>query len=154
MKREEVIALVEERLPHTAFAPLGIRVLSYDPDQLELALDIDDRHRQPAGFLHGGVSALLAESAASLAAAMSIDIRTHTVFGVDISATHLRPKREGSLKATATPLLRGRTTHVYDVRITDESGTLLCVSRCTIAVRPTQHSHGENSSRAAPTAKV
>ena len=64
-------------------------------------------------MLHGGVSALLAESAASLAAAMSVDLRTHIIAGVDLNATHLRPKRSGTLLATARPLYRGRTTHVY-----------------------------------------
>ncbi len=135
MDREEFIRIVEGRNPHTVFAPLGIRVETYDPDEMRVALDIDERHYQHLGMLHGGVSALLAESAASLAAAMSVDLRTHTIAGVDLNATHLRAKRTGSLVATARPLFRGRTTHVYTVEITDETGALVCASRCTIAVR-------------------
>ena len=136
MDREEFIRMVEAGNPHTVFAPLGIRVTKYDPDEMQVALDIDERHHQQLGMLHGGVSALLAESAASLAAAMSVDLRTHTVAGVDLNATHLRAKRAGSLLATARPLFRGRTTHAYAVEITDETGALVCAARCTIAIRP------------------
>ena len=135
MNHEELVGLIEERSPHTVFAPLGITVVSYDPDALQVALDIDERHHQHLGMLHGGVSVLLAESAASLAAAMSVDLRTTIVAGVDISATHLRPKQTGRLVATARPLFRGRTTHVYEIAINDEDGSLICASRCTIAIR-------------------
>ena len=136
MDREEFIRFVEDANAHTVFGPLGIRVVRYDPDKLQVAMDVDERHHQHLGMLHGGVSALLAESAASLAAAMSVNLRTHTIAGVDLNATHLRPKREGTLTATARPVYRGRTTHVYTVDIADEAGAVVCVARCTIAVRP------------------
>ncbi len=135
MDRDEFIRIVEGTNPRTVFAPLGIRVEKYDADEMRVAMEIDERHHQHLGMLHGGVSALLAESAASLAAAMSVDLRTHTVAGVDLNATHVRPKRTGSLLATARPLFRGRTTHVYAVEVTDETGALVCASRCTIAIR-------------------
>ncbi len=135
MDRDDFIRIVEGTNPRTVFAPLGIRVAQYDPDEMKVAMEIDERHHQHLGMLHGGVSALLAESAASLAAAMSVDLRTHTVAGVDLNATHVRPKRTGSLLATARPLFRGRTTHVYAVDVTDETGALVCASRCTIAIR-------------------
>lgn len=134
--REEFIRVVEEANPHTVFAPLGITVANYDPDEMQVEMEIGERHLQHLGVLHGGVSALLAESAASLAAAMSVDLRTHTVAGVDLNVTHVRAKRTGSLLATARPLFRGRTTQVYAVEITDETGALVCAARCTIAVRP------------------
>ncbi|NCO69046.1 MAG: hotdog fold thioesterase [Acidobacteria bacterium] len=127
--------LLAERTEGTVFVPLGIEIIEVTPERTRLALTIDHRHRQHLGFLHGGVSALLAESAASLAAASAVDIETHTVAGVDLSATHVRAKRDGRITATATPLHRGRTTHVYDVRITDEDDRLVCVARCTIAIR-------------------
>jgi 1,4-dihydroxy-2-naphthoyl-CoA hydrolase len=136
VERDEFIEIVESRNPRTVFEPLGIRVVSYDPDAMQVSMDVDHRHLQHLGMLHGGVSALLAESAASLAAAMSVNLRTHIVAGVDLNATHLRPKRSGSLLATARPLFRGRTTHVYGIEINDEKGELVCVARCTIAIRP------------------
>jgi 1,4-dihydroxy-2-naphthoyl-CoA hydrolase len=135
VERDEFIEIVESRNPHTVFEPLGIRVVSYDPDAMRVSMDVDQRHHQHLGMLHGGVSALLAESAASLAAAMSVNLRTHIVAGVDLNATHLRPKRGGTLLATARPLYRGHTTHVYGIEITDERDELVCVARCTIAIR-------------------
>jgi uncharacterized protein (TIGR00369 family) len=134
VEREEFISLVESRNPRTVFEPLGIRVARYDPDAMQVVMDVDHRHHQHLGMLHGGVSALLAESAASLAAAMSVTLHP-IIAGVDLNATHLRPKRGGTLLATARPLYRGRTTHVYGIEITDERDEVVCVARCTIAVR-------------------
>jgi 1,4-dihydroxy-2-naphthoyl-CoA hydrolase len=145
VERNEFIEIVESRNPRTVFEPLGIRVVRYDPDALQVSMDVDHRHLQHLGMLHGGVSALLAESAASLAAAMSVNLRTHIVAGVDLNATHLRPKRSGRLVATARPLYRGRTTHVYGIEITDEKDELVCVARCTIAIRPLAQDSREDS---------
>ncbi|NWG00940.1 MAG: hotdog fold thioesterase [Thermoanaerobaculaceae bacterium] len=136
----EFAAFVEKSNPHTVFAPLGIRVPSFDPDLFQVALDIDSRHLQHLGMLHGGVSALLAESAASMAAAASVDMRANTIAGVDLNATHLKGKRSGTITATARPLFRGKNIHVYSIDITDEEGDLVCAARCTIAVRPRQRS--------------
>ena len=136
LPREEFIAYTERLNAHTVFAPLGIRVEHYDPDAMVVALDIDERHFQHLGVLHGGVSVLLAESAASMAAAMSVDMSRFIVAGVDINATHVKMKRTGTLRATARPAFRGRSTHVYTIDILDDEGDLVCTSRCTIAVRP------------------
>jgi 1,4-dihydroxy-2-naphthoyl-CoA hydrolase len=135
MDRETFVAYVEKANPHTVFAPLGIRVHTYDPDAFAVALDIDERHYQHMGIVHGGVYALLAESAASMAAALSLDMTKHTIAGVDLNATHLKAKRSGTIVATAKPLFRGRSTHVYAIEVRDDEGDLVCVSRCTLAVR-------------------
>ena len=136
MDRDEFVRLAEKLLEKSAFVPLGARVLAWDPDAFAVGIEIDDRHRQPMGWLHGGVSALLAESAASMAAVMSVDVEREEAFGVDLNITHLRARREGRVVATARPLHRGRTTHVYAVDVTDGAGTPIAVSRCTIAIRP------------------
>jgi uncharacterized protein (TIGR00369 family) len=136
MDRDTFIAYVEQTNPNTVFAPLGIRVTAYDPDAFAVTLDADQRHRQHVGIVHGGIYALLAESAASMAAAMHVDMTTHTVAGVDLNATHVKLKRSGTLTATARPLHRGRSIHVYAVDVTDEAGDLVSACRCTIAVRP------------------
>lgn len=136
VEHEEFRSLVEEMNPRTALGALGIRVDRYDPEEFRISLEIDERHRQHLGMLHGGVSALLAESAASLAAAMAVDLRTKNVAGVDLNATHLRPVARGRVSATARPLYRGRTTHVYEVLLTDEAEQLFCAARCTVAIRP------------------
>ncbi len=87
---------VEQANPHTVFAPLGIRVVSYEVDAFQVAIDVDERHFQHLGVVHGGIYALLAESAASMAAARSVDMSKHIVAGVDLNATHLKPKRSGT----------------------------------------------------------
>jgi len=136
VEENEFRCLVEEMNPRTALGALGIRVDRYDPEDFRISLAIDDRHRQQLGLLHGGISALLAETAASLAAAMSVDLRTHLVAGVDLNATHLRPVSDGRITATARPLYQGRTTQVFEVFLTDSEDRLFCAARCTIAVRP------------------
>jgi uncharacterized protein (TIGR00369 family) len=136
MDRDTFIAYVEQANPDTVFAPLGIRVTAYDPDAFAVTLEADKRHHQQVGIVHGGIYALLAESAASMAAAMHVDISTHTIAGVDLNATHIKLKRSGTITATARPLHRGRSIHVYTVDVTDEAGDLVSACRCTIAVRP------------------
>ena len=72
---------------------------------------------------------------------LNIDAASKMAFGLEINASHLRSKREGTLSGTATPIRLGRTSHVWDVRITDEEEKLVCISRCTIAIvdRPPEH---------------
>ena len=111
-------------------------MVSYDPDAVTLRLTVDDRHRQHAGLLHGGISVLMAESAASVAAALAVDMSKVSVAGMEINANHLRRVTQGTLTAVATPIHRGGRSHVYSIEIRDEQGRLACVSRCTIAVTP------------------
>jgi 1,4-dihydroxy-2-naphthoyl-CoA hydrolase len=90
-------------------------------------------HLQPLGYLHGGASVVLAETVASVGATSGL-LPEKVAFGLEINANHVRPKRDGLLRAVATRLHAGRTTQVWDVRITDEDDQLVCVSRCTLAV--------------------
>jgi len=97
-------------------------------------MPVDDRTQQPFGLLHGGASVALAETVASLAAIMNIDIQKFRAVGLEINANHIRAKTEGTVKGTATPIHIGRTTHVWKIEIVDESDRLVCVSRCTMAI--------------------
>lgn len=136
MEPEVFKQLVLENLKGTALEALGVEVVDWRPGSFAVAVTLDDRHRQPEGFLHGGISALLAETAASFAAAASVDLRSTMIFGVDLNITHLRPLREGRLVATARPLHRGRSTQVFAVDLTEHAGKLVAAARCTVAVRP------------------
>jgi len=120
----------------TLMEALGIEVKEAAPDRVVLAMPVGPATRQPAGFLHGGASAALAETAASLGTLLNIDRGREAAAGMEISASHLRPVSAGSVTATAVPLHRGRTSMVWDIRIADERGRLVCVSRCTVAVVP------------------
>lgn len=115
---------------------LGIDVLELSPGRVVATMPVDDRTRQPFGILHGGASVALAETVASLGSAANVDREEFAAVGLEINANHLRAKRDGVITATATPVHIGRTTHVWDVRIIDEDARPVCISRCTIAIRP------------------
>lgn len=113
---------------------IGIEITSLTPDKVVATMPVDDRTKQPFGLLHGGASAALAETVASLGAYMNVDQDTQAAVGVELNANHIRGKTEGTVTATATPLHRGRTIHVWEIRIEDEQSRLICVSRCTLAI--------------------
>ncbi|QBD83629.1 PaaI family thioesterase [Ktedonosporobacter rubrisoli] len=113
---------------------LDITLISAEKDRVVGTMPIGPNHRQQVGYLHGGVSVVLAESLASLGSVLNIDGERQMAFGLEINANHLRPKREGRLTGVATPLHLGRSTHVWEVKISDEDDKLICISRCTVAV--------------------
>lgn len=115
---------------------LGMTLLELSGTRVVATMPVDERTRQPFGILHGGASVALAETVASLGAAASIDRTRFTAMGLEINANHLRAKTDGTVTATATPIHQGRTTQVWDIRIVDESGRDVCISRCTMAIRP------------------
>jgi 1,4-dihydroxy-2-naphthoyl-CoA hydrolase len=123
-------------LEGTVFETLGIRVLEAEPERAIVEIDVGPRVHQPMGLLHGGVSALLAESAASIGSYMNLDPSTHAGVGVELSISHLRARRDGVVRATAVPVRRGRGLHVWTIEIVDEDGRPVAVARCTNAVRP------------------
>jgi uncharacterized protein (TIGR00369 family) len=132
--QEELIAKLNEMNKDTALNVMGIKLSEATKDKVVAIMPITSHHHQPMGYLHGGVSVLLAESVASWGSMLNIDTDRQVAFGLEINANHLRPKREGILTAVAIPLHRGRTTHIWDIRITDENNKLVCISRCTVAI--------------------
>jgi 1,4-dihydroxy-2-naphthoyl-CoA hydrolase len=112
---------------------LGIEFLEVGPDRVVATMPVTPRHWQPFGLLHGGASVVLAESAASLGTWLHCDPATERAVGIEINANHVRAKREGTLRAEAIPLHRGRRTMVWDIRVRDEQDRLVCVARCTVA---------------------
>ncbi len=112
---------------------LDVEVLEAGPERVVMRLPVDWRVHQPFGILHGGVSALLAESAASLGAALAAGPE-RSVVGIELSASHLRGLRDGHLTAEATPVRVGRTVQVWRIILTDDDGRAICESRCSLAV--------------------
>lgn len=119
---------------NTAVDALGITLTELGEDYLRGTMPVDARTKQPYGLLHGGASALLAETLASLAANLCLEGEGQAV-GIELNANHLRAVTEGVVTGTARPLHVGRSTQVWDIRIEDEAGRLVCVSRLTLAVR-------------------
>ncbi|QIN77338.1 hotdog fold thioesterase [Rubrobacter marinus] len=112
---------------------LGIEYVELSPERVEMSMPVDARHVQPLGFLHGGASVVLAETVATTGAWLNCP-DGKVAFGSEINASHLRPKRSGTLVAVGTPLRRGRNSQVWQVEIRDEGDKPVCVSRCTLAV--------------------
>ena len=126
-----------ETLPTRGLADrLGIEVIELTRERVVATMPVDDRTRQPFGILHGGASVALAETVASLGAVMNVDLEKSSAVGLEINANHLRAKRDGMVRATATPFHVGRSTQVWDVRIVDEEERPVCISRCTLAIVP------------------
>jgi uncharacterized protein (TIGR00369 family) len=115
---------------------LGIEVLELSDDRVVATMPVDERTRQPFGILHGGASIALAETAASLGAAHRIDREKFVAVGQEINGNHLRAKADGIVTATAVPVHVGRSSQVWSIEIRDESGRMICISRCTMAVVP------------------
>src|SRR5699024_4531829 len=97
---------------------LGIEFIKTEKDNVTLTMPVDERTHQPAGFLHGGASVLLAETAASIGGFMNINLETELVYCIEMNANHIKSKREGIVAAVATPIQIGKATMVWNVRIT------------------------------------
>lgn len=125
-------------LPHanTIHAVLGISVVEATPDKVVMEMPVTASVHQPLGLLHGGASAVIAESAASIGAFLNCDPSRESAMGTDLNISHLRAKRDGVVTATATPVRKGRSMHVWAVDLTDENGKQVAVARCTLAIRP------------------
>ena len=120
------------RWPQTAAAPLGIEVAEVNAERVVLTMPITDAARQPMGLLHGGVSMLMAETAASMHACWGLDLTKTAPVGIEINGSHLASASEGNVRAVGEVIRRGAQLVVHEVRIThEETGRLLCVARVT-----------------------
>ncbi len=114
---------------------LGIEFIDVQPDFIKAKMPVDSRTKQPYGLLHGGASVVLAETLGSIAASLAVtDPTSQRGVGVEINANHMKSVTEGFVIGTCTALKIGKTLHVYDIKIHDESGNLVCVSRLTVAI--------------------
>ncbi|WP_375583103.1 hotdog fold thioesterase [Cyclobacterium xiamenense] len=113
---------------------LGIRYTGFGKDYLEAEMPVTTKTKQPFGLLHGGANVVLAESLGSVAALLCLEDDGTYPVGLDINANHLRGVREGKVCGRATPIHLGRTTQVWEIRITDPEGNLSCISRITMAI--------------------
>lgn len=118
----------------TIAGPLGIVITEIGDDFVRGSMPVDARTHQPMGILHGGASVVLAESLGSMAANFCVDVSRHYCVGLDINANHVRAVRSGTVTGTARPVHLGRTTQVWEIRIEDDTGRLVCISRLTMAV--------------------
>lgn len=121
-------------MPNTMAAHLGMEWVDLGPDFLSLRMPVNEGTKQPYGLLHGGASCALAETVGSVASTLVVDHSICRCVGMEINANHLRPARQGWVTATASPIHLGATSHVWDIRIRDDAGKLICISRLTVAI--------------------
>lgn len=114
---------------------LGIEITALTADYIEGRMPVDGRTHQPMGLLHGGASVALAETLGSIGAASKVDPTKQACVGLEINANHIKGVRDGWVRGRATPVHVGRSTQVWEIRLThEETGALVCISRITMAV--------------------
>lgn len=130
------IEKINKRNENTLCEWIGIRVIELGDDYLKAIMPIDHRTVQPLRIVNGGAYCVLAESIGSTAANLCLDRNQFVAVGLDINANHIRSAHEGSghVYGVAKPIHIGRTTQVWEIRITDEADKLCCISRLTMAV--------------------
>jgi uncharacterized protein (TIGR00369 family) len=111
---------------------LGLEWLEAGPERVVARCPVEG-NTQPFGFLHGGASAVLAESIGSLGAWLADTSKI--AMGVEVNVNHLKPASSGWITGTGIPLLAGRNLHVWEIRIHDDGGTLTAFSTCTVTIR-------------------
>lgn len=128
------LELLNKSNDRTLLGPLGIKVTKVTEDSIEGTMPVDSRTHQPYGLLHGGASVALAETLGSIGANLCVDQKEFYCVGLDINANHISGVRSGTVTGVAKPLHVGRTTQVWEIRITSDKGKLVCISRLTMAV--------------------
>jgi 1,4-dihydroxy-2-naphthoyl-CoA hydrolase len=118
--------------PEQLVARMGIEITRWDPDELVGTVPVAG-NRQPYGLLHGGASAVLAETLGSLAAVMYAGPDQIAV-GIELSCSHHRAARDGLVTGVCRPLHRGRSSASYEIAMTDDSGRRVCTARLTCSL--------------------
>ena len=134
-RRFKTPAQLNEWAAGTGVSHLGIELIEQGEDYIRGRMPVDARTRQPFGLLHGGASVVLAETLGSIGANLCLDDPAVQAAGIEVNANHLRAVTEGWVVGTARPVHVGKATQVWEIRIEDERGKLVCISRLTLAVR-------------------
>lgn len=134
MDKETVLKLMNQASENTLVETLGIEFIEVSPDKVVATMPVTSKVHQPDGVLHGGASAALAETVGSFASFLSIDQDKKIVRGIEISANHIRGVKQGLVTATAIPLHKGRTTHLWEIRIIDEQKKLISLCKLSTII--------------------
>lgn len=129
--KEETLAMYAKVTKNTLMETLGIEYVDAGPEFLVATMPVNSKVHQPMGLLHGGASAALAESLGSGASLMLIDPEKQEIRGIEMSVNHVKSKRAGIVTGTARLVHRGRTVHLWEIRITDENDLLLSICKIT-----------------------
>jgi 1,4-dihydroxy-2-naphthoyl-CoA hydrolase len=134
MNKNKALQKMNDFQKNTIIEVLGIEITDFGPEYFCGKMPVDHRTVQPYGLLHGGASAVLAESLGSIAGGMQVNRDTQTVVGIEINCNHLRSARDGWVYGKATPVKIGRKIQVWNIEIKNDDGKMVAVSRLTLAV--------------------
>ena len=131
MDKATILKAFNDSSKNTLMERLDIEYIDFGEDFLKAKMPVNPNVHQPLGQLHGGATAALAESVGSAASNFFIDRENQFVNGIQLSINHLKSKREGEVFATATIIHKGKTTHLWEVKIVDEAENLISVAKMT-----------------------
>ena len=134
--RDKMLQLCNDWSKNTLMETLEIEYIDAGEDFLTAKMPVNSRVHQPMGLLHGGASVALAESVGSAASLLFINPEKSEVRGIEISANHLKSKREGTIYGTARIVHQGRSIHLWEIKITDEKGSLISLCKLTNMILP------------------
>lgn len=134
--KDKMINLCNKMCKNTMMELLEIEFVDAGEDFLKAKMPVNSRVHQPMGLLHGGASVVLAESVGSAASVMYINHELQEVRGIEISANHVKSKREGTVFGTARIIHKGRSIHLWEIKITDENDDLISLCKLTTMVLP------------------
>lgn len=134
--KDKMLQLCNEWSKNTLMETLEIEYIDAGEDFLKAKMPVNSRVHQPMGLLHGGASVALAESVGSAASIMFVNPEKSEVRGIEISANHLKAKRDGMVYATAKIVHKGRSIHLWEIRITDENDSLISLCKLTNMILP------------------
>jgi len=134
--KDKVLQLCKNFSQNTLMETLEMEFIDAGEDFLVATMPVNPRVHQPMGLLHGGASVALAESVGSAASIMFINPEKQEVRGIEISANHLKSKREGIVTGTARIIHKGASIHLWEIKITDEDGRLISLCKLTNMVLP------------------
>ncbi|TDE03825.1 PaaI family thioesterase [Flavobacterium hiemivividum] len=134
--KEKILEYCNRISKNTLMETLNIEYVDAGEDFLTATMPVNPTVHQPMGLLHGGASVALAESVGSAASFLFINPELSEVRGIEISANHLKAKRNGIVTATAKIIHQGRSIHLWEIRITDENNNLISLCKLTNMVLP------------------
>ncbi len=136
MDKNDILEKCNAISKNTLMSTLNIEYVDVGEDYLVAKMPVNSRVHQPMGLLHGGASAALAESVGSAASMLFVDLQEYEVRGIEISANHLKSKREGTVFATARMIHKGNKLHLWEIKITDEDNQLISLCKLTNMILP------------------
>ena len=131
LDKEAILNRFNKMYENTLMETLAIRFTDIGDDYLVATMPVNSKVHQPYGILHGGASVALAESVGSSASAYFVDQKKYIVKGIEINANHLKSVKEGVVTATAKIIHKGRTTHLWEIRIVNEKNELISICKLT-----------------------